>query len=691
MAVDIGPRFFEVLGVHAARGRLFTAEEHKRGGPRAAILGDGLWRRRFAGDPSIVGGAITVNGEPVTVVGIMPAEFDFSSVFTPGTQVDMFVPAVLDVMRPWGNTLSVIGRLKPGVTLAEARAEFAAMLPRLRRENPEMWGIGAVLMDLKDEVSGRMRRSLFVLWAAVGCVLLIVCANLANLLLARASARGREFAVRIALGASRARIVRQLLTEGIVLSALGAALGIPLAYGLTAWVTSSQTLSLPLLHYVRVDTTALAATAIIALATGVLFAMVPALKVSARSPQSVLQEQGRGAADSARHAWIRRSLVVAEIALAAVLLVGAGLLVRSFIQLLDVQLGFEPARAIAARIELQGDVPRDQQARIGAEVVRRVSQLPGVEAAGLTDALPLDRNRTWIIFVPGQAYANNQRPLTFVYVVGPGYFRAMGIRMKAGRDFNDSDMPDAKGEAPRPRPVIVNETIARMLYPGQDPIGRPAMTGSQPLTIVGVVADVRQTSLDEAPAAQMYLAIAQGGGAGPDLIVRTALPTSALVPSLRRALADLDSRLMATDVRLVGDLVDRAVSPRRFMVSLLGGFSLLALILASLGIYGVVSYGVSQRVPEIGVRMALGASAGAIRRQVLGETLWLAAAGIAIGAAASFAMSRAVGSLLYATSAHDPISFVIMVIALGAVALIAGYLPARRASRIDPMRALRAE
>ena len=395
--------------------------------------------------------------------------------------------------------------------------------------------------------------------------------------------------------------------------------------------------------------------------------------------------------DSARHAWVRRSLVVAEIALAAVLLVGAGLLVRSFIQLLDVQLGFEPTRAVAARIELQGQVPPEQQAALRTELVRRVSGLPGVEAAGFTDALPLDRNRTWNIYVEGHQYPNNQRPGTFVYIVGPGYFRAMGIPLKAGRDFSDNDLPDAKGQAPRPRPVIINETVARVLYPGLDPIGRPAMTGGSPLTIVGVVADVRQTSLDEAPVAQMYLALAQGGGAGADLIVRTALATTSLIPTLRRTLSEIDSRLMATDVRQIEHLVDRAVSPRRFMVWLLGGFSVLALILASLGIYGVVSYGVSQRIPEIGVRMALGATAGDVRRQIMTDTMTLAAIGIALGAGVSLALARVINSLLFATSATDPLTFGVMIALLATVALVAGYLPARRASRIDPMRALRAE
>ena len=690
MAVDIGPRFFEVLGIQPASGRLFTAGEHHKGGPRAALLSHGLWHRRFAADPDLVGKAITINAEPVTVVGIMPAAFDFSSVFTPGAHVDMFVPADLDVMRPWGNTLSVIGRLRPGVPLAEARAELTTLMPRLLEQHKDWGRWGAALTDLKEQVSGRMRRSLLVLWAAVGFVLLIVCANLANLLLARASARGREFAVRIALGAGRARLIRQLLTEGVLLSTAGAALGIPLAYALTAWVTSSDTLSLPLLHYVRVDTTVLAATGVIAVLTGLLFAMVPALKVSARAPQSVLQEHSRGAVDSARHAWIRRGLVVAEIALAAVLLVGAGLLARSFLNLLEVDLGFEPTRAMAARIEFQRQTTREELLTLTRELRRRVSELPGVEAAGLTDALPLDRNRSWGISVPGQVYPVGQRPATFVYVVGPGYFRSMGIGLRSGRDFSDHDVPEGDTQQAH-RIVIVNQTLARILYPGVDPVGRVATTGGTPLTIAGVVDDVRQSSLDEAPVSQMYLAWAQGGGAGLDLIVRTSLPSSSLVPTLRKTLADVDSRLMATDIRLIEDLVERAVSPRRFMVSLLAGFSLLALILASLGIYGVVSYSVTQRVPEIGVRMALGATAGDVRRQVLGDTLRLALVGIAIGTAASLALSRVVNSLLFSTSATDPLTFGLMVLLLGLVALVAGYLPARRASRIDPMQALRAE
>jgi predicted permease len=693
-AVDVSPQFLGVLGVQPALGRAFTDAEHHHSakaapgtapGPRVALLTHAVWQRRFGGDEAIVGSALTINNTPLTIVGVLPPSFDFSSVFTPGTKVDMIVPADLDYMRPWGNTLSIVGRLRPGVDVAQARAEFATLLPQLLEAHKDWWRVGAILTPLKQHVSGRMRGALIVLWSAVGAVLLIVCANLANLLLARASSRGREFAVRLALGADRARLVRQLLTEGILLALAGAVLGIPLAFALTAWLAASDSLSVPLLYFVRVDTTALLVTAAVACVTGVLFAVVPALKVSAQSPQAALQEHSRGTVDSRRHAWFRKGLVIAEIALAGVLLVAAGLLTRSLVQILDVELGFDPSRAIAARLDLPQTATPEQVSQLAREAVRRVSALPGVEAAGLTDALPLERNRTWNLLVPGKVYQPGEMPLVFVYVVSPGYLRAMGIRTIAGRDFLEHDpMKDRQ-------PVIVNETLARALYPDVDPIGRPAITGKTEVTIVGVVANVRQSSLDESPVHQMYLDYSRGGGLNPDLIVRTPLAPSSLASALRAALSGVDARLIATDVRVLDTLVDRATSPRRFLVSLLGGFSALALLLASLGIYGVVSYGVSRRTAEFGVRMALGATGGEVRRQVIGDTLQLTLAGVAIGVGVSLLLARVLGSLLYATSTTDPLTFAGSAVLLTAVAMAAGYVPALRASRIEPLRALRDE
>jgi predicted permease len=689
--VDVAPRFFDVLRVPPATGRLFLQSDHHHGGtPRAALLTHGFWQRRFAGASGLVDTTLTINGAPVTIVGILPEDFDFSSTFTPGTRVDMFLPADLDVLRPMGNTLALVGRLKPGVTLMEARAENDVLWPQLLAQHRDWRGWGATLTGLQEHVSGSMRRPLLVLWAAVGFVLLIVCANLANLLLARASMRRREFAVRFALGARRSRLIRQLLTEGVLLALVGAVLGVALAYGMTRWFTSSNVVSLPLLHYVRVDSAALAVTIGVALMTGLVAAVVPAFRMSVRTPQDVLQEQGRGAVDSARQTFVRNGLVVAEIALAAVLLVGAGLLSRSFIRLLDVDLGFSPERVVAARLEFQGGPDRQQVVALTRELTRRVSELPGVEATGVTDALPLDRNRSWNVGVPGQTYANNQRPGTFLYVVGPGYFRAMGIGLKGGRDFTDQDVL-RDGGASADRAVIINETLARTLYPGVDAVGRPAITGITPLTIVGVVSDVRQSSLDEAPVAQMYLAWAQGGGAGQDLIVRTSLPRSTLLPLLRQTMADVDSQLIATDIRSIENLVETSVSPRRFLVSLLGGFAILALLLAGLGVYGVVSYGVNQRITEIGVRMALGATRADVRRQILADTLRMTLLGTAIGAVVAIGLARVISALLFETSPTDPLTFIAMLILLGTVATIAGLLPAARASGIDPMAALRAD
>ena len=687
VGVRVAPRFFELLGVQPAAGRLFTPEELVLNGPRAVILTHGVWQRRFAADPSIVGQAVTINDEPVTIAGVLPADFDFASVFVPGTRVDLFVPAVLETMRPWGNTMAVIGRLKPGVAVQAARSEFVELLARLNREHPDWGRHSARLTDLKTHVSGRMQRSLVVLWGAVGLVLLIVCANLSNLLLARTAARSKEIAVRLALGAGRARVVRQLLTEGIVLSMAGAAIGVPLAYALTAYVKTSVTLSVPLLHRVEVDGTALLFTAAIAIFAGVTFGALPALRISGRNPHDALREQGRGSTDSRRHAWIRSALVVAEVALACVLLVGAGLLLRSFLRLQEVELGFRPiARDCRAR-RSQGAAPPRQAPRAagradapGRGAPRRRGRGSDRCAAARSESHLEHRRAGSCVF--GQPTAS----LAFVYVTGPGYMKAMGIPLKAGRDFQDQDT--ATG-APV---MIVNESLARRLWPCEDPVGRFASTGNNnpPFKVVGVVADVRQTSLEEQSAFQMYFVYTQIN-ASADLIVRSQLPPATLAATVRATLGALDPTLVTTDVRPLELLVDRAVSPRRFLLTLLGGFSLLALTLACLGIYGVVSYTVSRRVQEMGVRMALGATAGDVCRLVLSGTLKVALAGVVLGSIASLGVARLIATFLFGTSPTDPITFAATAVLLTLVAMVAGYIPARRASRVEPMSALRAD
>jgi predicted permease len=680
---NVTPRFFELLGVQPAAGRLFTADEYLRNARPAVLLDHGYWQRRFGGRREIVGTYLTINDQPRLVAGVLPASFDFPSVFAPGTRVDFFTPAVLDEMRDWGNTLAVIARLAPGATIDSARAELDVIGPALRRADPQLFPYGIRLIALQEHVSGSMRRPLLVLWGAVGLVLLIVCANVSNLLLARSTSRAKEFAVRLALGAGRRRIFQQLVLEGVLLAGLGAALGIPLAFALTEWVKRGSTLAIPLLHHASVDLSTLAATAALSLATAVAFSVLPAVRLSRVNPQSALIDQSRGTTAARRHVWIRSSLVIAEVALATVLLIGAGLLGRSLLQLLDADLGFRPEQSTVLTLRVGDDRPNAPL--LLAEAVRRITAVPGVTAAGLTDALPLDRNRSWGVRAPAQTYSiNRPPPVAFVYVAGPGYIPAMGMSLVAGRDLRDTDTETA------PRVVIVSQSLARILYPGQDPLGRPALIRQgAPHTIVGVVADVRQSQLDEASATQIYISYLQGSGFPQDLVVRSPIDPAALVPSIRRELAALDQTLLVTDVKPVAGLVERSVSPRRFLVSLLGGFSLFALLLSSLGIYGVVSYSVNERRQEIGVRMALGATAGAVRRQVMASTIRIAIAGLILGLAGALAVSRVIGALLYNTSPTDVATFGWASLVLLGVAIIAGYLPARRASRIAPMLALR--
>lgn len=476
-----------------------------------------------------------------------------------------------------------------------------------------------------------------------------------------------------------------------MLASIGAVLGIPLAHVLTGALRGWGSLAVPLLHQVQVDGAALVFTAAVATLSGLVFGAVPAIRVATRPPQEALRAQGRGTTEGRQHARMRSALVVSEIALASVLLVGAGLLLRSFIQILDVELGFRPAQAAAMRIDvrapLEGDEAAARQAPAArlAAAARRVGELQGVEAAGLTDALPLDRDRSWSVGVPGRAFPRDETPTAFVYITGPGYLRAMGIPLRDGRDFSDHDTPS------NPRVAIVNEALAEWLYPDQAALGREVTVNGTPYTIVGIAAPVRQGRLDERPVPQMYLPFAYGFGVSSELIVRSSRPLASLAADVRNALAALDSTLLVTDVRPIADLVDRAVSPRRFLVTLIAGFSALALLLASLGIYGVVAYTVSQRVQEIGVRMALGATPGAVRRRVLGDTLRLSIAGILAGLVASLGVARLMAALLFETSPSDPAVFASSAALLVAVAILAGYIPAHRASRVDPMTALRAE
>jgi len=649
------------------------------------MLGYYFWKRQLAGDHSIVGQTITLNNAPVTVAGVLPPSFDFGSVFAPGTKMDIFAPAIMDEMRDWGNTLLLIGRLKPGMTVAQTQAEADLLFHRFyfNAKHPE-WGSGyqARVQSLKDHVSGRLRRSLVVLWSAVGLILLIVCVNLSNLALARAAARSKEFAMRNALGAGRGRLIQQLLTESMMLSMAGAALGLGFAVVMIYYLAHQGSIALPLLGSLRVDSAAFGWTLLVATVSAILFGLAPAFKMSGRNIQDALKDSGHGTTQGSAHERMRSVLVVSEVALACVLLVGAGLLLRSFLRVLDVDLGFEADRAAAVKVDYN-DQNAAQRGAILEEMLRRVKAIPGIEEAGITDMLPLDRNRSWGLAAKGVVYRKDEYPDGFVYVVTPGYLAAMGMRLREGRDLSWSDRSDSEHVA------ILNEAAAKRLWPGQDPLGRIAVIGGTDTKVVGIVANVRETSVEDSSGLEMYVPATQAGPAGAELVVRTKLPPQALAASVMHTLRTLNPGQPATEFRPLRQIVDHAVSPRRFFALLVAAFAALGLALASLGIYGVISYSVTRQTQEIGIRMALGATQGHVLAGVLGRTLRLALAGIAAGLAGSLVVARMIASLLYGTAPTDLVTFAGMAGLLAAVALVAGYVPAHRASRIDPMVALR--
>jgi predicted permease len=688
-ALPVSQRFFSLLGVRPQLGRSFSADECKWNGPKVVLLSDGLWKRRFAADPHVVGRAIRLDDAPATVIGVLPASFDFGSVFAPGTHMDLYFPFPLtqDTDR-WGNTIAVVGRLKPRVTVSGAQAEAIVLGKRITSEQPNRNGLTPRLSMLKEHVSGKLRPALTVLAFAVGVVMLIVCANLSNLLLARSTTRQKELAIRSALGASKGRLVRQILTESVLLCCGGAVLGAALALGGTRALARLSTFNIPLLTNVHLDLGALLFTLLLAVFTGVVFGLVPALQVPNVTVNNALKDQHRGSTDSRKHAWVRGTLVVSEIAFACVLMVGTGLLIRSFLRVLDVNLGFQPAHAAAMRIDPSGRFSTPEQVtRYFNEALRRVRETSGVEAAGLTDALPLGRNRTWGAAAKGVVYERDHYPDAFVHIVTDGYLKAMGIPLKAGRDISERD---TKGTEPV---ILVNETLARNLWPGQNPLGRLMKAGDEKdKRVIGVVSDVRHLALEQSSGAEMYFPMRQTQDyASVDLVVRSTREGSDLSSSVRSVLLPLDPGLPREQFRTLRQIVDQAVSPRRFIVLLLSGFACFALILASLGIYAVISYSVGQRTQEIGIRAALGASPGELQKTILLQTLGLTAAGLLLGTVASGLVTQALRGLLFGVTPGDPVTFAGMLIVLTSVAMGAGYLPARRASRIDPMIALRAD
>jgi len=688
--IMVAANFFHVLGVEPMMGRQFRAEESLKGGPPAVMLSYAFWQRQFGGDRGIVGKSIELDGKPTIVAGVLPESFDFGAAFSPGAKVDILTPLVMDDIRFQGNTIAIVGRLKQGVTLEQARAEAKTLFPQFywgKRFADSKGQYTAQPVFLKEYVSGKLRRSLIVLWCAVGLILLIVCVNLSNLLLARAAARSKEFALRSALGAGRGRLMRQLLTESLVLAGAGAMLGLGLAYALLRYLAHQGAIALPLLSSVRLDGMALGWTLLITVSTAVLFGLVPGIRASRANVQEALKDGGHGTTEGRQHEKMRTVLVVSEVALACVLLVGAGLLMRSFLRVLNVDLGFQPTTAAAVRIDYDDGRSTEKRTAILQNIAQRVGGLPGVDVAGFTDNLPLDRNRSWgSPFIKGKHYRPGELPGAFVYIVSPGYLSAMGMRLR-GRDFTWQD--NDKGEST----VVLNETAAKALWPGEDAVGKMAVIGKTDVRVIGVIADVRDTNVEGKSGWQMYLPMmrSEWGPDGAVLVVRSKLPPEQLANGVMRALREINPNQAAMEFRPIQRLVDHAVSPRQFFMMLVVAFAALGLVLASLGIYGVISYSVMRRTQEIGVRMALGASPGNVQMGVISKTLRMAAIGIAVGVVGSVAVAHLIASLLFGTAPTDPTTFVAMAILLGAVAVLAGYLPARRASRINPMVALRNE
>jgi predicted permease len=704
-SIDVIANFFQVLGVQPAMGRLFTADD-ARGSPQVVLLTDAWWRRQFNADPAIVGKAFDINGQQTTVIGVLPKTFDFGAVFAPGTKVDAFTPLGLyGPARDWGNIVTMIGRLKPGVSLAQARGDAAAAAPHMCWNNRYAQSCGDYAKDgvvpvaLKEYVSGKLHRSLVVLWSAVAAILLIACVNLSNLLLARAASRSKEFAMRGALGASRARIVRQLLTESLVLSGAGALVGLGLALALVAWLAHQGAIALPLLSSVRIDSAALGWTVLIAVFAAVLFGLVPGLRMAGGNLHESLKDSGVGTGLGRRHERIRAVLVVTEVALACVLLVGAGLLLRSFLKVLNVDLGFQPARAAAINVNYDDSVPNDKDGKLSAarrgvifqQVIARVSAIPGVEAAGMVDYLPLGQNRAWGTPNPkGRKWGKGEiKTGPLVYVITPGYLRAMGTGIR-GRDFTWDDGPNGE------RVVMINKSFARFLasvgpWQDHDALNKELETGNRDaLRVVGVVDDVHEESVEGDAGWQIYYPATQEVPSGVQLVVRSSMDPASHATSVLYALRQLNPNQTAAEFKPISLLVSHSVSPRRFFMLLVGSFAGLGLLLAALGIYGVISYSVTQRTQEIGVRMALGATMGRVQKEVLRSTLRLAITGVLLGSAASLVVARLIASLLFATSPWDAATYVLVVATLLAVALISGYIPARRASRINPTVALRA-
>ena len=690
--------FFNTLGVRPLLGRGFLPEEDDDVGEtglgigQVAVLSHRLWQSRYGGDPGIVGRTLRIDGEPVEVVGVMGPDFRVLD-----QKPDLWVPMGLAPgnRTSQGRFLTAVGRLAPGVARETAEREMASIAEGLEAEFPDFnTGWGLALVPLREQVVGQVRPALLVLLGAVAMLLLIACTNVANLLLGRATARRREIAVRLSLGATRGRVVRQLLTESLVLAMIGGAVGITAAVigtrALIRWLPES--VQLPRLDAVSVDLRVLLVALGVTLLTGILFGLAPALVSSRTDLQSSLRDASRGSTGSRGAIRLRGGLVVAEVALAVMLLVGAGLLLRSFQKMQAVDTGMQSEGVLALRMSLGSDAYDSEDAMRGflAQLLPELQGLPGVQAVGTVSHLPLtDGKMGHIAYRPDRpAPQPGEEPGVDIRIVGGDYFPAQGIRLLRGRTFDPRDHADA---APT---FIINEALAREQFPGEDPVGKRLVYPWPELIegeIVGVVEDVHETSVTAEPAPALYRSFSQWTDSNLNVVIRTTGDPLALAGPVRDAVRGIDPALPVASVRTMDEVVGEATARSRMSSYLLVLFAGIALVLAAIGLYGIISYGVSQRRGEIGVRMALGADQGRILRLIVRQGLLLTAAGLAVGLVGAFALTRLLRSLLYEVAATDVATFVAVPLLLAAVALLASYLPASRAARLDAVTALRSE
>lgn len=685
--------FCAMLGVQPQLGRDFLPDEAQPGRSNVVLLSHKLWQRRFGGDPKILNRTLPLDGQSYTIIGVMPEGFNFidreSEIWT------LIAFTARDAQNHGGHSLSrVIGQLKPGVTVDHARTELSTIEGRLAAQFPINTGWNVKVMPMLEFTVRSIKPALLVLLAAVAFVLLIACVNVANLLLARAAGRQKEIAIRTALGAGRARIIRQLLTESVLLSLVGGAVGLLLAKWGMDLLLKLAPQNLPRMSDVSLDSRALGFTASITLLTGVIFGLVPALQASKPNLNEVMKDAGRGSTEGGRRQFIRSTLVVLEVASALVLLVGAGLMIKSFWQLQKVDPGFKPENALTMQVTLpKRKYPEEtQQVAFFQQLLEKVRLLPGVQAVGATSLVPVSDDD----FVLGFE-AEDQPPLqpgigqsANFFSVSADYFKAMGIPLLRGRYINERDTKDS------PHVAVINETMAKKIFPNQDPIGKRITfdrRGNNPdwYEIVGVVGDVKHYGLDQATTMQIYEPFTQQTFSYMSFVVRTAGEPTAMTAAIRNEVLSIDKEQPISSIVTLDQLVSTSVAQRQFSMLLLGVFAAVAMLLAAVGIYGVLSYAVTQRTQEIGIRMALGAGRRDVLRLIVGQGMSLTMIGIGVGLIAAFLLTRLMSALLFGVSATDPATFSLIALLLLFVSVLACWIPARRAAKVDPMVALRWE